>query len=234
MHCERKEHLIMQNSGDIRKNIIEHLLWDSRIESADINVEVDEDHRVTLTGTAPSYMVKQAAGEDALRVSGVGMIYNQVAVEAPVGKGPQRSGEALEKAITSVLSLYPDFDEDSIEVSVSGNMVTLTGSADSYWKKLRAEEIAFEVGGVRRVINELSVVPTHTPLDREIARSIQNAIARTADIDLSKIGIEVDGGRVTLSGSVDSWATYSAAHTAAKYARGVVDLTNELTIRSGT
>ncbi|MBD3346638.1 MAG: BON domain-containing protein [Chitinivibrionales bacterium] len=219
-----------QTAEDIRKSVVEQLLWDGRIEGADIDVRVDDHFRTTLTGTAPSYMVKQAAGEDTLRVSGVSRVYNQINVLSEDG-GPRRSGEDLQKTIHTLISLYPNFAKDSVDVSVGDGKVVLQGSVDSYWKKLRAEEIAFDVKGVQQVVNDLTVVPGHKPLDEEIAESIQNALKRTGIIDPANVGIKVEGGRVTLSGTVDSWSAYSAAHTAAKYTRGVVDLTNELVIR---
>lgn len=213
----------------IRKSVVEHLLWDGRIEGADIDVQVDGHHRVTLTGTAPSYLIKQAAGEDALTIAGVTALHNQIRVHSTDG-GPQRRGEDLHKALSTLLALYPSFSADRVEVSVNDGNVELHGAVDAYWKKLRAEELAFNVKGVHEVRNELAVTPSRAPLDREIAASIQEALQRTGSADLSRVNVTVRGGRVTLSGTVDDWGGYAGAHNAAKYTRGVVDLTNELTI----
>ncbi|MBD3420608.1 MAG: BON domain-containing protein [Chitinivibrionales bacterium] len=220
------------SAEEIRKSVVEHLLWDGRLEGAEIDVNVDASNKVTLTGTAPSYLIKQAAGEDALSVSRVSEVYNQIKVKANDKSGPWRSGEALRKTIEDILSMYPNFAADSLEVWVTDGKVGLSGSVDMYWKKLRAEEIAFDVKGVQEVANEITVVPTRQPLDEEIANSIKDALRRTGGADPSQVSIEVEGGRVTLSGTVDTWTAYTSAHSAAKYTRGVVDLVNRLMIKN--
>ena len=47
----------MRTDEQIRKDIIEQLQWDSRINSTNINVEVNQ-HVVTLSGNVNSYMQK--------------------------------------------------------------------------------------------------------------------------------------------------------------------------------
>lgn len=220
----------MQRSiEDIRQDATEHILWDARVEGADIDVECDEHGNVALRGRAPSYLARQAAGQDALSIPGVRSVDNQVAVQS-VSRGPRRSGEELRTVLRDLFALHPNLADQPVEVEVSDGTVALHGSVDAYWKKLRAEELASDVAGVTKVRNTLTVVPSGNQLDRQVADDIQAALRRTGKTDPARVTIVVEGGRVTLSGTVASWEGYSAAHAAAKYTRGVVDLTNELKI----
>jgi osmotically-inducible protein OsmY len=214
---------------DIKQDVIEHILWDARVEGADIDVDCDADAVVTLRGQAPSYLARQAAGQDALSIPGVRTINNHIGVKS-LQDGPQRSGQELRTTLRDLFALYPNLAQEPIDVEVADGRVALHGSVDAYWKKLRAEELAFDVSGVHEVKNMLTVVPSGTLLDRQVADDIQAAIRRTGKADPGRLTVVVEGGRVTLSGTVDDWEGYSAVHTAAKYTRGVVDLTNELTI----
>ena len=95
---------------------------------------------------------------------------------------------------------------------------------------MQTEEIAFDVPGVRDVVNMLSVVPTGYPYDNAISADILSALQRIPNIDIQKINFIVDGVIVTIHGSVPDWHAYTAAHNAAKFTRGVTDLTNKLVI----
>ncbi|MBD3316823.1 MAG: BON domain-containing protein [Chitinivibrionales bacterium] len=214
---------------DIKQDVTEHILWDARVEGADIEVECDERGVITLQGRSPSYLARQAAGQDALSIPGVRSVNNQVTVQR-IRKGPERSGEELCRVLRDLFALYPNLAEEPIKVEVSDGIVALHGSVDAYWKKLRAEELAFDVAGVKEVKNMLTVAPSGNELDRKVAEDIEAALRRTGKADPARVTVVVDGGRVTLSGTVDDWESYSAAHAAAKYTRGVVDLTNELSI----
>jgi osmotically-inducible protein OsmY len=49
----------MRTDEQIRNDIIKQLQWDNRINSSDINVEVDQ-HIATLSGSVNSYMQKKS------------------------------------------------------------------------------------------------------------------------------------------------------------------------------
>jgi len=43
----------------IKKQVVDQLYWDARVDASDVKVEVS-DRNVILTGTVPSYGVRQA------------------------------------------------------------------------------------------------------------------------------------------------------------------------------
>jgi osmotically-inducible protein OsmY len=217
----------MRTDEQIRKDIIKQLQWDNRINSTNINVEVNQ-HVATLSGNVSSYMQKTAAQMDTLSITGVTEVHNHLKIISD--NASQFTDEQIAKNIKTVISLNPVLNPDTLEIRVNKGSVFLGGSVDEYWKKMQTEEIIFDVPGVSDVVNTLSVVPTNSPYDKAISADILSALQRISNIDIQKINVTVDGGRVTIHGRVPDWHAYTAAHNAAKFTRGVTDLTNKLVI----
>jgi len=216
-----------RNVAEIKKNIVEHLLWDSRIEGSDIQVDVGDDLSVTLSGTASSPLVKQAAAEDAFAIPGIAKVANTIEVEEPV-HGIRRTGAELQSTLESVFAFHRGLDR--VKAVVENGTVHLSGSVENLWQKMRAEELASETAGSENIINALTVVPNSTPRDETIASGILSAIERTGKVDPEKLTVKVRGGKVTLLGTLDNWEELSAAYSAAKYARGVISIDNQLRV----
>jgi osmotically-inducible protein OsmY len=81
--------------------------------------------------------------------------FGQFAGRGP--KGYQRSDERIREDVSDRLMEHPELDASGVEVHVKDGVVTLKGDVDSRWAKRLAEDIAEEVGGVRDVMNHLSV-----------------------------------------------------------------------------
>ncbi len=76
------------------------------------------------------------------------------------GRGPRtynRSDDRVREDVNDLLTDHPDIDPADVEVQVSNGEVTLQGTVDSRSDKRLAEDIAWEVSGVREVHNRLSV-----------------------------------------------------------------------------
>ncbi len=218
-----------RSSEELRKDVQDQLHWDSRVNGGDVKVEV-EDATVTLTGTVPTYSARRAAQEDAWLVPGVRAVDNRLKV-AYQSEAQVPADSEIATNLTNVISWDSDLENADVDVFVKDGWVTLRGTVNAYWKKLRAEELAATLTGVHGVTNELAVVPSGSYEDKLIADSIVAALERNTHGDVEFINVQVNRGEVTLTGSVSSLPAFQTAQQAAEYTPGVVAVNNELTIR---
>jgi osmotically-inducible protein OsmY len=212
----------------IKKDIVDRVYWDSRLDASDIKVEVSNGH-VTLSGSVPSYTARQAAMDNAGVTPGVVFIKNELTVKHPVIDDIPRDEDVKER-IEKLLLWNPSVNHASINVSVARGVVILEGSVDALWKKLRCEYLVSDVTGVVEVVNKLAVVPTESILDKSIADTIVKALDGNPSLDAKKIDVKVIDGQVQLSGAVPDWAGLTAARIAASYTRGVREVITDLTL----
>jgi len=72
---------------------------------------------------------------------------------------------------------------------------------------------------------------TMTSVDESVRDAVMRQLAWEPDIDASMIGVSVQGGVVTLSGYVDTYAAKLAAERAVRKLYGVQAIANELEVR---
>ncbi len=113
----------------------------------------------------------------------------------------------IKQDILDELARQSNLDETEIGVTVENGGVMLSGVVNEYSKKVVAEKAAKKIKGVKAIAEDVQVKFENTfkKTDQEIAKAIVNALERNSDVPEDKIYIEVDNGRVTLSGEVD-WA----------------------------
>lgn len=216
-----------RDSEDIKKDVVDQLYWDNRVDAANVQVEVSDD-RVTLSGTVSTLGERHAADEDAWLIEGVKAVENRLKVEFPTGVSVP-SDETIVSTVSDTLLWHPDLDSSDITPVVHKGWVTLKGSVGSYWQTMLAEDLASSLSGVLGVTNELAVVPSKEVADQTIARTIVSAMERNAYVDPEKVDVEVQNGVVTLSGAVPNLMVYRAAIDAAHHTVGVVNVINRLT-----
>lgn len=155
-----------RNDERLKKDVVDQLFWDNRVDSSDVKVEVS-DGVVTLSGTLPSLTMCMAAVEDAEDVAGVCRMANNLQVEIPeMLQAP--SDEDIKMTVENMLHWNQNIISADVDVSVVMGEVTLEGSVSSYWEKIKAEKIALEAAGTIRVTNNLNVKrnPFKTPASR--------------------------------------------------------------------
>ncbi len=212
----------------IKKDVVEQLYWDSRVNASNVQVKV-ENGEVQLDGSVPTFNARLAARMDAWMVPGVKAVDNNLNVRFPETVPLPNDAEMADN-IRNMLRWHPDIDDSHIEISVNAGLVTLRGNVATYWEKLIAPDSATNVNGVLDVKNELTVVPTENYVDQAIGDDIMAAYERNIYINPEDIDVKVMNGKVSLSGTVPDWIAYRAAMNVAELTAGVTDVTDNLRI----
>jgi osmotically-inducible protein OsmY len=213
---------------DIKKDVVDQLYWDSRVNAADIKVDV-LNGQVTLGGSVPTLTARFNALDDAWMVSGVNNIIDRLEIIHPSGFIVPIDSEIREN-IENALHWNADIYSDNISVFVEGGVVTLKGTVDAYWKKWKADDLASSVKGVVSVVNELAIVSTGKRLDQDIATDIGNALERNPIVDSENVIVKVENGKVILTGVVPTWRVWTEAGNIARFTFGVVEVENNLKV----
>jgi osmotically-inducible protein OsmY len=219
----------VKKDEEIKKDALEQLYWDDRVDASNLKVEVSRGEAF-LTGTVPNYGAYQAAEDDLWSIPGVRYVRNDAVVKYPVGAKVPSCAE-IKASIERVLLWQPDIDSLDIDVSMEDGAVVLQGSVDAYWKKIRAEELALALSGVSSIRNELAVVPSGAYTDKAIADDIESALKQNIGADVDSIEVRVENGKVALSGSVSSLPALYAAEKIVENTPGVILYSTELVVR---
>jgi osmotically-inducible protein OsmY len=215
---------------EIKKDILAHLEWDDRIETSNLEVSINAGE-VALEGIVSTFTAREAAKDLAWSVEGVRSVIDRMQIAATAGTDLPTDLE-IKSILEDILEWDPEVDDEDIEVKVLDGWVTLRGSVDTYWKKLRVADKLSAVRGVKGMTNELAVVLTRSVTDKVIAEGIVEAIDRDIRVNVDDVTVVVDSGVVRLSGIVPTWRARAASENAARYSAGVVDVENGIVVSS--
>jgi osmotically-inducible protein OsmY len=145
----------------------------------------------------------------------------------------KESNEELQKDVQDAIKWEPLLNPAEIGVTAKDGVITLTGTVDSYAKKLEAEDAAKSVKGVKAVIVKLEIKFNDGWVkkdDSEIADEIIKAAKWNWEIPEDKIKAKVENGWVTLDGVVDFNYQREAIEDLVKNHSGITGVTNNITI----
>ena len=125
---------------------------DPRVDASRLDVEC-QSGRVTLTGSVAWMYQKLAAEFDVKELPGVRAVENRIVVESRV-----MPRDVMDRVV-GALCADRSIDASHIDVSVSGRVVTLTGTVKAWVDKHTAERAAWRTPGVAEVRNHIEIEP---------------------------------------------------------------------------
>ena len=212
------------NDQSLRQAVMDELEWEPSINAAHIGVTANNG-AVTLTGHVDGYTEKWAAERAAGRVNGVKAVVEELKVRYPFETPDDND---IAKSAINALSWDMEVPSNKVTVKVEKGWVTLSGSVDWYFQSSAAEGDVRKLRGVVGVTNTIKIKPRVQGSD--VKAKIKAAFARNAQIDAGNINVMADGGKVTLTGNVDSWYERNLAENTAWSAPGVTQVEDRLII----
>lgn len=216
----------MKTDTQIREDVFAELKWDPSISESEIGVSA-KDGVVTISGNVASFAQKLAAEHAAERVSGVRALADELKVKLPTSR--ERSDTEIAHAALNALKWDTEVPDTRVKVRVENGWLWLEGDLEWQFEKEAAVRAVRYLAGVKGVTNALRVKPTHvSPF--EVGQKIKAALVRSASFDAGRIVVEAKNGKVTLRGTVRSWAELKDAEQAAWAAPGVTSVDDRIAI----
>jgi len=212
----------------IREDVRAALIRNSIIDTKDITVFVD-DRVVTLSGVVSNWVEEQEALDVAQFTSGVVSVVDQLEISSTAFD--EVTTRAIREQVREQLEWDVRVDDGNISIAVSDGVVTLSGTVSSAAARSAAVASAWNVAGVRDVVDRLEVATETQPeLDTALARVVENSLSLDPDIDIDNLRVVEEDGVVELYGSVDkAWMVDEAVNTA-ENTIGVRDVENNLVV----
>ena len=144
-----------------------------------------------------------------------------------------RVDNELRQDVLDELEWEPSLDATGIGVTASHGVITLTGTAGSYFEKWIAEQVVKRVAGVEGVANELEVrLPGAAEAgDADIAQRALAALEWSVSVPRGKVKVTVSAGWLTLEGDVEWNHERRAAEEAVRNLFGVRGITNRIAVK---
>ncbi len=143
-----------------------------------------------------------------------------------------KSNKELQKNVVDAINWEPLLKAAEIGVMANKGLITLTGSVNTYAKKVEAEQAAKNVAGVKKVIEHIKVVcnTMHKRTDAEIQTAIETSFKWHWDIPSEKISVIVENGWVIMSGKLEWNYQKEAIKNVLNNLIGITGITNNISI----
>ncbi len=213
----------MSEDQKLKQSVLDQLRWEPSVEAAHIGVTA-KDGVITLMGHVDNYAEKFAAETATRRVKNVKAVAEEIEVRLPFS-ATKHGDEEIASSAASQLKWDSSIPANAVKAKVEKGWVTLTGEVDWHFQRDAAMEAVRNLWGVTSVTNNITIKAK--PNASAIRESIVTALDRSW-MNPARIDVTADGGKVTLSGKVDSWYERSEAASAAWAAPGTTTVENNI------
>lgn len=143
-----------------------------------------------------------------------------------------KTDEQIQNDVIEELRWEPVLNACEIGVSVRNGIVTLSGTVDTYNKKVLAEKAATRIKGTKAVALDIIVRTGENSkkTDAEIAAAVLNALKWHSGVKENQIKVLVEDGWVILSGEVEWDFERTAAVKAVENLTGVTGISSHIKV----
>jgi osmotically-inducible protein OsmY len=156
---------------------------------------------VTLTGNTENLLTSERAVRIAQNVRGVRAVVNRIQMEPA-----RRTDSDIAGDVRQALLMDPVTDSYEITAASNEGVVTLDGTVQSYQEQQLAGTLTKGIDGVKEIKNNIKINYKATQSDGEIEKSVESRLAWDLRTNDALIDVQVEDGKVTLTGSVGSAA----------------------------
>jgi osmotically-inducible protein OsmY len=215
----------MSQDSQLQESVLAAFKWEPSVSAGHIGVTANAGV-VSLSGYVDSYAEKHAAETAARRVKGVRAVAEDI--EVRLAMDSQRSDAQIAAAAIERLSWNVTVPKDSVQVQVENGWVTLTGQVDWWYQQEAAENDIRPLHGVVGVSNQTTIKPR---VDTGgLSDDITHALHRSWFFDPDNVQVRADGGKVTLTGTVQSYHERQVAAETAWSAQGTTAVENDIEV----
>jgi len=222
-------------SSELVDSVERALLINTATESFEIDVQANDQGRVTLTGEVESFAERYLAEDVAASVRGIRAIDNQIAVEY----AEERIASEIRQDILETLEYDALIDASNINVTVENDTVTLSGQVGSLAEQQRATMSAY-VSGVQSVDDSDLAVETDyervgssgSLTDDEVQDAIEATLLYNPEVSSMNVDVFVyNDGRAQLTGDVPTLKAKRTAEQLTSETAGVRRVDNFLRVQ---
>lgn len=215
----------MSTDTQLKESVLAELKWEPSVSAAHIGVTA-KNGVVTLMGHVETYAEKMAAEKAAGRVKGVKAIAEEIEVRLPYSI--KHGDDDIATQAVNRLAWNSSVPKDAVKVKVEKGWVTLTGTVDWNFQKTSAADDIRWLSGIVGVSNNIAIKPRVNAAN--ISHDIDAALHRSWFWDPETVFVKADGGKVTLTGTVDNWYDRQVAGTTAWAAPGATSVENDIRV----
>ena len=135
----------------LQQRVEDALAWEPRVDAAHVGITA-QDGVVTLSGFVSSYAQKIAVERATHTVKGVRAIAQEIEVRLPSDQ--KRSDDEIARRMLDILLWDETVPDHAVMVKVEHGVITLDGEVRWQFQRVRAENLAYRLGGVVQVLRD--------------------------------------------------------------------------------